>query len=254
MADNAAARAAADAGIQWVILDEMTPDADKKFSADGTVYKWRFADNNVRISLRNESDKVNLNQAPEAILAALIGSVGVDPGKAQSLADAIADFRDPDNFKRANGAEEADYRAAGVAWGPTNAPFQGIEEIQQVLGMTAAIYERVAPGLTIYSTEAVINPTKAGERLTQILRNAGIDHPLVLPRIAYAIGAEARSSNGGTFVREAVVQFPKTSLPRILSWRQSGPLASVQGTTQGNDPFERREDLVTRPPQIVIGP
>jgi general secretion pathway protein K len=100
----------------------------KKFRVDGSVYIWRFANNTVRISIQDEASKIDLNQAPEAILAALFDSVGIDPGRAQSLAHAIADFRDPDNFKHANGAEKADYRTAALAWGPKNAPFQGIEE------------------------------------------------------------------------------------------------------------------------------
>jgi general secretion pathway protein K len=203
MADRAAASAAADGGIRRAILDVTAIlGADtKKFRTDGTVYIWHFANNTVRISVQDELGKVNLNQAPEAILAALFGSVGVDPGKAQSLADAIADFRDPDNFKRANGAEEADYRAAGLAWGPKNAPFQGIEEIQQVLGMTAALYERVAPALTTYSAAHV--PDLFGP-----------------PRRTYSIRAEAEAPNGASFAREAIVQLSEVTRVQILVWRQ----------------------------------
>ena len=122
MADNAVARAAADAGIQRAILDLHALGRNKKFRADGTVYGWRFADRNVRISVRDESGKVNLNRAPEELLAAVFGSVGVDPGRAQSLADAIADFRDADHFKHLNGAEDADYRAAGLPWARRTRP------------------------------------------------------------------------------------------------------------------------------------
>jgi general secretion pathway protein K len=229
MAGNAAARAAADAGIQRAILNLLAPDADTTFRADGTVNDWHFADSDVRISLRNEGVKVNLNQAREVALVALFSSVGVDLDKAQSLADAIADFRDADDLKHLHGAEKAEYRAAGLAWGPKNADFEAVEELQQVLGMTAAIYERVAPDLTTYSysTGSSINPS---ERLTEILRKAGVEHALVFARIAYSIRAEAKSSNGGAFVREAVVELPKTSFPRILSWRHGAPrLASVLG-------------------------
>jgi general secretion pathway protein K len=229
MAENAAARAAADAGIQRAILDlEASPTGPMdtaKFRADGTVYTWRFADSTVHISVQDEGGKVNLNQAPEALLAALFDSVGVDPGMAQSLADAIADFRDADNLPRPRGAEETEYRAAGLAWGPKNAPFQAVEELQQVLGMTPEIYERVAPDLTIYSLGAAVNPTKVGERLTEILRLAGFNSlagsqgiPAYIP--AYSIRAEVKNSNATAFVRKAVVLLhPYMSTPQILSWR-----------------------------------
>src|SRR4029077_8905250 len=101
------------------------------------------ANSTVHISVQDEASKIDLNQAPEALLAVLFESVGIDPDKAQSLADAIADFRDADNLTRPRGAEEAEYRSAGLARGPKNAPFQMTEELQQVLGMTAEIYGRV---------------------------------------------------------------------------------------------------------------
>jgi general secretion pathway protein K len=239
MADNAAARAAADAGIQRAILNLLAPDADKTFRADGTVNDWHFADSDVRISLRNEGDKVNLNQAPEAALAALFNSVGVDPGKAQSLADAIADFRDPDNLTRASGAEEAEYRDAGLAWGPKNAPFEAVDELQQVLGMTAGIYKRVAPYLTIYSFPAAISPTML--RRAEIIRRAGFSsqYSAPYPGITYSICAEAKGSNGAAFGREAVVRLTgEERIPvQILAWRQgvqTGSQSALRAAQQHN--------------------
>jgi len=180
----------------------------------------------VYISVRDEASKIDLNKAPEALLAALFASVGVDPGNAQSLADAIADFRDPDNLRRVRGAEAADYRDAGLDWGPKNAPFQTVEELQQVLGMTAEIYRRVAPDVSVYSVTATL-PATADERLTRILHEAGFDSQTATssPREVFSIRAEAKSANGGVFVREAIVQSNGQSGPWILSWRQGGPKA-----------------------------
>jgi general secretion pathway protein K len=116
-----------------------------KLRPDGTVYAWRFANRIVHYSIQGELGKVNLNQAPQALLVSLFGLAGVDPTRAQSLAGAVADFRDEDNLKRLNGAEGTDYRTAGLAWGPKNAPFETVEELQQVLGMTPPMYARLAP-------------------------------------------------------------------------------------------------------------
>jgi general secretion pathway protein K len=227
--DNAAARAAADAGIERAVLDLIAaPGTDNdKFRADGTIYYWRLSNITVRISVQDEIGKINLNQVSEAVMDAVLRSVGVDPGTAQSLANATADFRDPDSFSRAPGAEEADYRAAGLAWGPKNAPFEALEELQNVLGMTAEIYERVTPNLTIYSGGA-INPTLAGERLTSILREAGFKDFVSDQGMAYSIRAEAKSSNGAVFVREAVVQLnPESTIPvLVLAWLDGVPRGS----------------------------
>ena len=200
---------------------------NEKFHIDGTVYDWPFAESIVHISIRDEFSKVNLNAAPEVLLASLFSSVGVDPAKAQSLADAIADFRDADDLPRLRGAEEAQYRAAGLAWGPKNAPFETIEELQQVLGMTAQIYKQIIPDLTIHSW-GTVNPTLASDRVTAVLRRVGFRNFAKSQGIAYSIRAEAKSSSGATFVREATVQvFPHSPSPiRILTWRVGATTSS----------------------------
>jgi general secretion pathway protein K len=224
--DNAAVRAAADAGVQRAILDLVSfPKATdtRQFRADGTVYSWRFARCLVRLSVQDERGKIDLNQAPEALLAGLIESVGVDRERAQALADAIADFRDADNLRRLNGAEEADYRAAGVAWGPKNAPFQSIEELQQVLGMTSEVYKRTAPYLTVYSL-GIVNPALADAHLNGIIKQASFNSLILSnsPGLVFSIRAEAKDSRESTFIRESVVQLdPAQTVPvHVLDWRQ----------------------------------
>lgn len=216
--DHAAARAAADAGIQRAILDlEGAPTDPTSFRTDGTVYAWRFGNCAVRISVRDEASKIDLNKAPQELLAALFASVGVDKVKAQSLATAVADFRDPDDFPRPGGAEQAAYQDAGLAWGPKNAPFQTVEELQQVLGMTPEIYRRVAPDLSVFSVTGTL-PSTDDARLTKIVRQAGFTSPPLAssPRVAFSIRAEAKGANGGVFVRDAIIRKGKW----ILSWRQ----------------------------------
>ena len=221
-AEVAAARAAADAGIQRAILNLLVDS--EKFRPDGAVYAWEFANSTVHISVQDEASKVDLNQASEVLLAALFVLVGIDPGEAQSLAGAIADFRDPDNLPRVGGAEETQYQAAGLAWGPKNSAFEAIEELRRVLGMTPRIYEQVAPDLTVYSVAGAINPAVAGERLNGILRQVGVtsQSPITSSGAVYSIRAEAKGIHGAMFVREAVVQLILESVVpiRLLAWRQ----------------------------------
>jgi general secretion pathway protein K len=82
MADDAAARAAADAGIQRAMLDLATaPGADNK--AFRAVYDWRFANSPVHISVQDESSKIDLNQGPVVVLTALFETVGIESAQAQ---------------------------------------------------------------------------------------------------------------------------------------------------------------------------
>jgi general secretion pathway protein K len=221
-ADKAAARAAADAGIQRAILDLLTslipPAASNKLDADVKAYDWLFANSRVHISIRDEGAKVDLNQAPEARFATLFASAGVDPAKAQSLADAIVDFRDADHLRRPSGAEDAEYKDAGLAWGPKNAPFETVEELQQVLGMTTQIYDRVAPSLTVYSTVEIDPATEAESPSDKS------QPPVRMLGVVFSIRAEARGAGGATFVREAVVQLtPQALAPyQFVAWRRGG--------------------------------
>ena len=59
--------------------------------------------------------------------------------------DAIADFRDPDDLRRLNGAEDADYQSAGLKHGAKDGPFKAIEELQQVLGVDHDLYKVARP-------------------------------------------------------------------------------------------------------------
>jgi general secretion pathway protein K len=227
IADSAMARASADAGVERGILDLLDSHGGQqldavKFTADGTPHAWYFGDSAIVISVTDELGKLNLNQASEAHLAALFEAVGVNPGKAVVLADAIADFRDPDKAKHLQGAEEADYLAAGYSVGPKDAPFESLEELQRVFGMTPEIYEQVAPFLTLYSIGNTVNPDRADGRLTAALRRAGYNYFVTAPGTAYSIRAAATHASGAVFVREAVVQvMPDTPTPvRVLSWRQ----------------------------------
>jgi general secretion pathway protein K len=222
LVDAAVARAAADAGIQRALLDLTAQDAGtKKFRTNGTVYRLRFVNSTVRISIQDEAAKIDLNRAPEPVLVGLLVSHGVDLGAAQSLADAIADFRDTDNFRRPLGAEKADYDAAGLAWGPKNMPFQALEELQQVLGMTADIYERVAPELTIYSayrSGRAIESTLAEGRVSEIVHRAGFSYA-PSQGLVFWIRSKAEGSNGAVFIRDAIVELSSPASFQFLAAR-----------------------------------
>jgi general secretion pathway protein K len=196
--ENAKARALADAGVHRAILDLLdTPGGEDEeeedeedeedrapgpaavagWRVDGTVYRWTFAGEEVLISVQDETGKIDLNRAQDELLRGLFESVGVEAERATALVDAIADFRDEDDLTRPSGAEDDDYRAAGLAWGAKDAPFETVAELQRVLGMTRELYEQVAPVLTVYARRPGFNPLFALRGV--LLAVPGIDEQLV---------------------------------------------------------------------------
>ncbi len=208
LAESATASAAADAGVQRALMDLPAS------AVGGQVqYRWRFGDSSVLISIKDEATKLDLNTASVSEIIDLLLSVGVEPRKATSLADAIADFADPDDFSRPTGAEEADYRSLGLHWGPKNAPFEVVEELQQVLGMTPEIFRRITPLVTAYS----VAPPTSEASITVVHWSTAAP---ALRGAVYSIRSEARRASGARFVREVIAQPNPGKDPWILSWRR----------------------------------
>ena len=151
----------------------LGPGAEAMFKqgwrADGTVYAWAFGGGEVRISIEDEGGKIDLNRAPDELLKGLFVVVGVDEGEAARLVDAIADFRDADDVRRLDGAEDDDYRAAGLAWEAKDAPFAAVDELQRVMGMTPELYAKAAPFVTVHSKRRGIDPRTAPEEVLRAI-------------------------------------------------------------------------------------
>lgn len=155
------ARYLAEGGVQLVTMNLLSRDPVDRLLADGETIDVALPGGHVEVTVSDENGKVDINAAREPLLARLFYSLDVDQAIADALADAVADFRDEDDLTRLNGAEDADYLAAGLPAGAKDAPFTSVEELQQVLGMTPDIYRAVRPYVTIYSRHQGINPEVA---------------------------------------------------------------------------------------------
>ncbi len=184
--DATRARYAAEAGLSLAVYQLRRADPQTRWIADGRVYEGSFDEAKLEISIVDEAGKVDINVADEATLFGLMQAVGIEEPRARKLVDAIMDWRDADDLVRANGAEKADYRAAGLSWGPANMGFQTTGQVQQVLGMTWEIYERLAPYITVYTGQA---QPSLGFSDAPVLQTV----PGVTPEIAAQLVAQRRA-------------------------------------------------------------
>jgi len=189
------ARLLADAGVQRALLALLDGEQEATWRSDGTPYLWRFADGEVRISIRDEAGRIDLNQAPPRLLAGLFLAAGIEPRQATALADSVADFRDDNHLRRLNGAEDEDYGSAGVSWGAKDAPFDRVAELRQVLGMTPSLFERIEHSLTVRSARPSIDPWTA-PRLA-LLAVPGLDPAAVEAFLERRGRREHRNDPGG---------------------------------------------------------
>ena len=255
-------RATADGAIERMAFELSRPRVPDAWALDGQPHVWQEDDITVTVSAVDEAARIDLNVAPDALLKSMLLAQGIDDERAAHLADAIADWRDPDDFKRPNGAEEADYRAAGLKYGPTNGPFETVAELGRVLGMTGELYARVAPLVTVYSRQPGINPLTASREVLLTLPNATPENvdayvaqrsaalaaklpvPPFPPAQAYLSGAipvwrihaDASLPDGVTFAREAVLR-PSADPARpliALAWLEPARAPAVT-STDGSD-------------------
>lgn len=152
------ARLAAEAGINLAVLHLRDPIEESRWVPDGRPYELIYEDVLLEIKVTDERGKVNINDADEAALARLFTGNGVEEEYAELLAAAVADWRDPDEMERPNGAEDAAYESAGLEIGPGNHRFVLIEEILQVLGMPWELFKRIENAITVYEDAPLPDP------------------------------------------------------------------------------------------------
>lgn len=155
----ASARHIAEAGVNWGLWSLLQANTSG-WLADGSTRSLELDGIVVEVALFDEQGKIDLNEADPQLLVGLFESVGLDEKAALAQVDAILDWRDEDDLLRPAGAEEEQYRAAGLP-GPANRAFERLPELRQVLGMNEALYRQVLPALTLYSNKAEVNPLVA---------------------------------------------------------------------------------------------
>jgi general secretion pathway protein K len=167
--DRARGTALCEGALHYAMGRLLHSNARLKWRADGTVYELLYGGARVRVRMLDEAAKVDLNTAREGWLQGLLLAAGASQDEAVHMADVIMDWRDGDAQKRFQGAEAEDYRLAGRNFGPRNKPFQTVEELQTVLGMTATLYQRLEPWITVHSRQAGIDPHTAPAELLRRL-------------------------------------------------------------------------------------
>lgn len=252
----------ADAGIERALYELFKPASDpERWKPDGRTYVWEFDGVSVRVIVRDETAKINLNRAPEALIKALLKNAGLKDEEVARLADAIADWRDPDELRRPNGAEARDYEAAGRNYKPANAPFESVDELRLVLHMTPELFKRLSGLLTVHSSREGFNSLSASpevlyaipevnrdavaQYVAQRERSRSENQPLgpFVPALAYTsvnnavynIVARAETDDGSVFIRETSVRLTPFKPGHVthFTWREvDRPPSSVSAGSE----------------------
>jgi len=144
--DRVRARYLAYAGLQRA-LSELSMDNP---GVDGSMETWTelrsddegldLGDGVFIVRVTDEAGKLNINTADRDTLIAFFTQVTGDSAQAEEIADAIIDWRDPDDDPELLGAESDYYLNLEQPYRAKNAPFDSPFELLLVRGITRDIF------------------------------------------------------------------------------------------------------------------
>jgi len=116
------------------------PPENKEWVTDGRPYFLLFDQRVCEVRVTSEGGKINVNLVSESMLRKVIGNLGLEGETRDIVVDSIMDWRDPDDFYRANGAENAYYQSLKEPYHCKNGNLDSIEELLLIRGITPDLF------------------------------------------------------------------------------------------------------------------
>jgi type II secretory pathway component PulK len=136
------------------------------------IVRGTSGDGDYEVEIQDESGKINVNFVMEEQLKALMEALGIGSPDADVIVDSIMDWKDADNLRRDNGAEDDYYQTLNPPYKAKNGRIDTVEELLLLRGVSKEyFYGRTQkmpdgslvhrPGLwncfTVYSTTNRVN-------------------------------------------------------------------------------------------------
>lgn len=153
----------------------------QRYRFDGQVLDLAYPiPDTVTVRIYDEVGKINLRNLSDPSMRKLLEKrIGQDPDKISALLDARQDWIDPDDLKRANGAEKDYYETLSPPYEPRNAPpIETVEELLLIKGFAEAFKGvEMEAAFTVYGNNYGVNPNLATREALMLI--PGLDEKLV---------------------------------------------------------------------------
>jgi general secretion pathway protein K len=172
---DAVTEAAGDGAIFTAIFNQLDPSPDQRWPLNGQAHELMIGSSRVLAQLEDEAGRVNPSTASPDLLEALLRTTGSDPESAHRLAAAIGQWAGSAQVTPATRPQNtvpADYRAAGLDYGPPGEPLETLDELGRVLGVTPAVLAAIRPHLTLFGPPQP-NPASADPVVAATLASIG---------------------------------------------------------------------------------
>jgi len=173
----------------------------------------------TNVGIIGESGKINVSDAPVEVIAALVELAGgLVTAEAEDIANAILDWRDPDDEMLTGGAENSYYSGLNPAYTCKNGRFQSVRELLLIKGIDEELLNRIAPYLTVFGS-ANVNLNVADQLVLESVARGSVRggySPDVCRSLARTIVAYRRAGNSfkvasGDTIRDNLDEFSQLS-------------------------------------------
>jgi general secretion pathway protein K len=241
------ARLLTQTGLNRALLELMAINSDQRWPVNGEMHELQLEQGRLRIAIRNAAGLVDLNRASRDDLFKLFILIDEQPAVRERLVDALSDWRDGDDLKRLNGAEDTDYARAGLDYGTVDRDLESVEVLGYVMGFDRDAVDKIRPYVTVHSGLNRIDNNYAAPELIEIIKGAeaatggrladafdqldsglanisgldtGLDGPGQSQSTRYRISIEATTEGGGRSTVDVDVEMgnQRDKPFKILAW------------------------------------
>jgi len=144
-------------GVQAIAPQTQGASGDH-WQGDQRLHVLELPDGVVEIRVGDEGGKINLNQAPEALLHNFFTGLGLPEPQVRTMVDSLQDWRTKESSPRPYGAKSAYYLSLDPPYVAKNGKFETVEELAWVRGFEASpLLPRLSQWLTVQTTGQGIN-------------------------------------------------------------------------------------------------
>lgn len=142
---------------------------DWRWPVDATEQSFSYDNIPISVKVQDQLGLIDLNAADGSMIKRLIQAAGQSENSANTLTDRILDWRSGSGLNRLKVATDDDYAAAALSYRPRHGPFQSVEELRLVLGITSELFQKIEPAITVYSGHPAFEPATAPEMALKAL-------------------------------------------------------------------------------------
>lgn len=181
------AQAHLDAGLEIAAAKLIDEEKKTRWQADGIAHHISFAGRDLTIVIDDPNGRIDLNKTSDEVLLGLFSQFTESNLKAKRLRDLIVRVRGKRSGKNDKGDPLKQSKKSGKAAPPNSntskstkpaakLAFLDVTELRRMEGLPYDLYQKIAPYLTVYSRDGLINPMSAPDKvLTSIPKLTSID-------------------------------------------------------------------------------